>query len=53
MAREKVDEGLVCYSNLAGNDGGPLYGFSTFQETLELSQFGSVVQLSEIFRLLC
>ena len=53
MTREKVDERLVRCSHLAGNDGGPLYGLSTFQETLELSQLGSVIQLSEIFRLLC
>ncbi len=53
MACEQVNESLVCYSPLAGDDGGPSYGISTFQETLELSQLGSVVQLPEILRLLC
>ena len=53
MTCEEVNECLVCYSPLAGNDGGPSYGLNTFQETFELSQFGSVVQLPKIFRLLC
>ena len=53
MTRKEVDEGLVCCTLLGGNDSGPLYGIGTFQETLELSQFGSVVQLPEIFCLLC
>ena len=53
MACEQVNKSLVCYSPLAGDDGGPSYGISTFQETLELSQLGSVVQLPEILRLLC
>ena len=53
MTRKEVDEGLVCYTLLGGNDSRPLYGIGTFQETFELSQFGSVVQLPEIFCLLC
>ena len=53
MVCEEVNERLVCCSPLAGNDGGPPHGISTFQETLELSQLGSVVQLPEILRLLC
>ena len=53
MTCEEVNESLVCCSMLAGNDGGPSSGVGTFQETLELSQLGSVVQLPEILRLLC
>ena len=53
MARKEVDERLVCCSLLGGNDSGPSHGIGTFQETLELSQFGSVVQLPEILCLLC
>ena len=53
MTRKEVDEGLVCCTLLGGNNSGPLYGIGTFQETFELSQFGSVVQLPEIFCLLC
>ena len=52
MTCEEVNECLVCYSPLAGSDGGPSYRLNTFQETFELSQFGSVVQLPKIFRLL-
>lgn len=53
MTCEEVDERLVCCSLLASSDGGPSSGVSTFQETFELSQLSSVVQLPEILRLLC
>lgn len=52
MSCEEVNERLVCCTPLAGNDGGPSYGFRTFQETLEFPQLGSVIELSEIFSLL-
>lgn len=53
MTCEEVNERLVSCSPLAGDDGGPSYVITTFQKTFELSQLGSVVQLSEILRLLC
>ena len=53
MTRKEVDERLVCCSLLGGNDSRLLYKISTFQQTLELPQFGTVVQLPEIFCLLC
>lgn len=53
MAREEVNERLIRCSPSASNDCGPSCGFGTFQKTFELSQFGRVVQLPEVFRLLC
>lgn len=53
MTREEVDERLIRCSPSAGNDYGPLCDFGTFQETFELPQFRSVVQLPEVFRFLC
>ena len=43
MTRKEVNKRLVCCSLLVRNNDGPLYGIGTFQETLKLSQFGSVV----------
>lgn len=53
MTREEVNERLIRCSPSAGNDYGPSCGFGTFQETFELSQFDSVIQLPEVFGLLC
>ena len=53
MTCEEVNEVLVCCSPLAGDEGGPWYRISTFQESFELSQLCNVIQLSEILRLLC